>query len=304
MFLLIAQQEISEYYSTILCLLTGQIILLSNRINRIMMRASRACEPCARSKLRCEDARPCARCIRDHCEELCKDREIPPRRKFKRVKEIPFVQEGLVSNANPRFKSFERYQEFMMRYAEDISPFAWMDLLYNSPIVKLKAFEVLSSLFLTPKSLKSFMVQLSVVNLSPITCKEVLDEILIRVQNVCDHPIHPLLPAPKNVEDAGEISSSLVQFCPPLENEARIQTILKTFKFKNLPVVEGWERPAIFLCDIDIDCKENTIKTCAYLNEEGEKLWGYSSRELYNSALQRDIQIYSEFKGRAMPSMH
>jgi hypothetical protein len=266
------------------------------------MRASRACESCAKSKIRCEDARPCKRCIREGCKDECKDRPVAPRKKPRRFRHVS-CYEGLIQHARPRLICFEKYESFMNTFAKDISPFAWMDLLLEAPLIKLKAFGVLVNLFLTPIGFKQLLLyQCSccfVVN-------EAVERVLRRILLVCDFPIVPLPPVPGVVAEDDDLqsASSIVEFHPPAENEERVKAIFEQFEFKNLPTSCDFDRPAMLLCDIDIDHNLNTIRTCAYLNEQGERLWGYSSRELYNVSTIRDIEAYTILKRKIFPSIH
>jgi hypothetical protein len=191
----------------------------------------------------------------------------------------------------------------MQKYAEEISPLAWMDLLAKAPIAKLQAFGVLTSLFLTRMNFKKFLLHQCMSNL---VYKEEIEMVICRVLLVCDFPVVPVLPVPCKLEgeEDSQSSAAIVEYYPPVENELLIKKIFENFEFQKLPKVKGWDHPAMLLCDVDIDHVQNTVKTCAYLNKEAEQLWGYSSEELYNISTQRDIEAATLSKRRFLPSLH
>eukprot|EP00475_Leptophrys_vorax_P003453 TRINITY_DN1204_c0_g1_i1.p1 TRINITY_DN1204_c0_g1~~TRINITY_DN1204_c0_g1_i1.p1 ORF type:complete len:518 (-),score=105.87 TRINITY_DN1204_c0_g1_i1:885-2438(-) len=221
------------------------------------------------------------------------------------------VPNDLLLQCPPRFVVFKKHWDYMHSIAQNISPLAWSDFFKNSSLFKLKAFSLLSSLYLSRPGAKEFIEGLFSFNIEALLALDPgsAEDVRCRIASVFDYPLMPQLDPPDLFtpsEDGGldcNEGSSLpfeeatnIEFRPPAHNPELVK-ILNGFKFKSLPSIPpegkncGWNAPAMFVCNVGIDSRENVIHSTAYFNFEAEKLWGYSTRELYLSTSERDKTV-------------
>jgi hypothetical protein len=306
-------------------------------------RIRRACQPCAKRKLKCDERRPCARCVENNCSHLCVDR-IYKREMVKAVDAIPidtshvFIggnvsgffaadsrtsvmicdlfgspnsfssssssssfsipvrgagdevnvkqessvaltelgipllkhissNQNYIRNGPARLFSFEKHWNYMSSVADNLSPFSWEEFLLRSPLWKLKAFLQLASLYLSWAGAQEFISKCFLNYVSPYISLESSARIQKRLAAVFDHPV-------------GLASRLGRDECLPGASEMQL----------NLPQIPvraqmlGWSEPALYICKFDHDEKRNSVCWTAGFNLEAERLWGYSTTELKESA--------------------
>ena len=210
----------------------------------------------------------------------------------------------LLLQCPPRFVVFKKHWDYMCSIAQDISPLAWSDFFKNSSLFKLKAFSILSSLYLSRPGAKEFIEKFFSFNVEALLTLDPgsAADVRCRIASVFDYPLIPQLGPPHLMDSCFDDNSfsfkgaTNIDFRPPAHNPELVE-ILNGFKFKCLPSIPpegqvcGWNSPAIFVCNVGIDSRLNIIRSTPYFNHEAERLWGYSTRELYLSTTERDKSV-------------
>jgi hypothetical protein len=182
------------------------------------------------------------------------------------------------------------------------SPMAISDFLGKASIQRIKFLLTLLSFHLSRDGLTQLVEQLSIASTHHSLDNQMHKKIVSRVTSFHTGVYSPLVPSldlSQVKSEYGEAEERIV----PLSKDPYLQDLLNQLSFFKLPYCSstwglGFSRPAVVVKQLK--AVESNIFMKVHMNSEAEYLFGYSSSELRQISLERDLANFSNMELAAL----